>query len=139
MKKTGLVLAMATLLIVATVCATGSADAASGSESSFPSISEIFSTVQWPEYDFWADASTLFSAEVLGQIGSYLVDLGSFIINDTFLSDLGNLSMESFSGDEGYVNIFVLICLVIAIICILAAVGSYLANRKTFAKARKES
>ena len=68
MKKTGLVLALATVFIVATVCATGGVDAASESDSSFPSASEILSTVQWPDYNFQTfldDAKVMFSAEMI--------------------------------------------------------------------------
>ncbi len=142
MKKTGLVLALA-VVFVAAICATGSVDASGASDSAgFPSVSEIFSTVEWPDYgfsDFMDDAKTAFSAEMFGQIASYFGDLVSFVVNDTFLGNLKDVSEESFTGDAGYVNIFVLICTVIALICILGAVLSYLVNRKTFIKARKQA
>ena len=141
MKKTGLVLALA-VVFVAAICATGSVDASGASDSaSFPSVSEIFSTVEWPDYgldDFFADAGVVFSAEMFGQIATYFGNLVTFIAEDTFLGDLANVSEESFTGDTGYVNIFVLICTVIALICVLGAVLSYLMNRKTFSKARKK-
>ena len=141
MKKTGLVLALA-VVFVAAICATGSVDASGASDStSFPSVSEIFSTVEWPDYgfdNFIEDAGVVFSAEMFGQIASYFGELVSFIMEDTFLGDITNVSADSFSGDEGYVNIFVLVCTVIAVICILGAVLSYLMNRKTFSKARKQ-
>ena len=96
MKKTGLVLALATLFIVATVCATGSVDAASGSESSFPSASEILSTVEWPDYSFQTfldDAKIMFSAGaavlILGLAGIILTSFFKFVGgNDGFIIPL---------------------------------------------------
>ncbi|MBO5669026.1 MAG: hypothetical protein J6R75_01515 [Candidatus Methanomethylophilaceae archaeon] len=140
MKKTGLVLALATLFIVATVCATGSVDAASGSESSFPSASEILSTVEWPDYSFQTfldDAKIMFSAEMMGQVFTYIGDLFSFLGEETFLAEPTTVQPDSFTGDAGYINIFVAICLGIAFICIFGAIIAYLANRGTFKKARK--
>jgi len=140
MKKTGLVLALATVFIVATVCATGGVDATSESDSSFPSASEILSTVQWPDYSFQTfldDAKVMFSAEMMGQISDYVSDLFKFLKEETFLAEPTNVQPDAFTGDAGYINTFVAVCLCIAIICILGAVIAYLANRGTFKKARK--
>lgn len=139
MKKTGLVLALALVFVVAGVCATGSTDAYASDGSGFPSVSEIFSTVEWPDYSFSTfmdDFKTMFSAEMWSQIALYFNELKDFIILDTFLGDLANVSGESFTGENAYVNIFVLICVVIAIICVFGALFAYLANRKTFNRAR---
>ena len=141
MKKTGLVLALAIVFMATAVCATGSADVSAASDSSFPSVSEIFSTVEWPDYGFdtfLEDAGVVFSAEMWGGITTYVGDLVGFLVEDTFLGDLTNVSKEQFTGDTGYVNVFVLICTIIALVCIFGAVFSYVSNRKTFSKSRKK-
>ena len=142
MKKTGLVLALAIVFMTSAICVTGSTDAYAASDSGFPSVSEIFSTVEWPDYgfdNFLEDASVVFSVDMWKQIFTYIGDLGTFIVEDTFLGTLTNVTEEQFTGDSAYVNIFVLICTIIALIRIFGAVISYLVNRKTFTKARKQA
>ena len=142
MNKTGLVLTLTAICLAVMVCSTGSVDAASEStEVTFPSMSEIFSTLELPDYSFQTfldDAKTVFSADMIEQMGTYLGHLIGFITEDTFLADIGSIDSETFTGNNGYVNIFVLLCVIIASICILGALITYFANRKTFRNARKQ-
>lgn len=139
MKKTGLVLTTVAVCLVAAICVTGSADAATESSSaSFPSVSEIFSTIQFPDYTFETfmnDFQYVFSSDMMSEMGTYLGHLGTFLVEDTFLG--GDPDSSSFSTDDGYVNIFVLLALIIAILCVIGAVITYLVNRKTYRKARE--
>lgn len=134
-----LVMPMVVILTVATVCMAGSAYGDGGGQApEFPSIGEIFSTIEFPDYTFQTfldDVGYVFSPEMLGNIGNHLGGLFDYIGTETFLSDLGNVS-AAFEGDNAYINIFFLLALLIALVCVLGALVTYLSNRKTFQKNR---
>ena len=105
-------------------------------EPEFPSMDRIFDTVEPPDYSFdrfVSDFQTMFSESMFRQMANYTGDLFGFLMNDTFIGGNG-----SFSGAESYINIFVLACLIIAVICVLGAFISYFANRSTFVKRRND-
>lgn len=135
MNRTGLVVAVLAACLVVTVGAAGEVDAASPS---FPTVSEIFDTITLPDYTFQTfldDTATVFSEGMVSNMSTYTSGLIDYLRTETFLS--GEESASSFSGEAGYVNIFLVICILIAIVCILGAVITYIANRKTYGKARK--
>ena len=138
---------LALVITIALIAACGvlvADDASAAEESSspeFPSFKEIIDTVEFHEYSldrFLNDTQTIFSAESFKQMGDYGGDLIDFIVNDTFVGNIGsgNLS-ESFSSGN-YINYFVLACFIIAIVCVLGAFISYFLNRKTFMMEREE-
>ena len=108
----------------------------------FPSIDRIIDTYQPPDYSIERlidDAQTIFSPEMFTQIKNYGGDLISFIAEDTFFADIGSSKLsEDFSGTGDYINIFVLACLIIAIVCVVGALLSYLRNRDTFSMRRED-
>ena len=125
MKSTwALVLSVGLIVMAAVVVADESSAAPE-----FPSVDEIFSTVQAPNYSFdrfVSDAQTMFSESMFRQMGDYGGNLISFIAEDTFVADIGSGNLaDSFTGGN-YINIFVLVCFIIAIICVLGALISRL-------------
>ncbi|MGN1044989.1 MAG: hypothetical protein ACI4Q9_03430 [Candidatus Methanomethylophilaceae archaeon] len=135
MNRTGLVVAVLAACFIVTVGAAGEADAASPS---FPSVSEIFDTITLPDYTFQTfidDTATVFSENMINNMVTYTSGLIDYLTTETFLS--GEPEASSFTGDAGYVNIFLVLCIVIAVVCILGAMITYIANRKTYGKARK--
>ena len=141
MKKTGLVLTLAVAFIAIAACPASDADASEASNGDFPSISEIFSTIDWPDYGFdtfMDDAKIVLSMEMWNHISTYLGELVNFIVEDTFIGKPFDISEEQFTGDTWYVNVFMLLCIIIAIVCILGALYSYFVNRDTFHNSRKK-
>ena len=139
MKSTwALVLSVGSLVAAAVIVS----DESSAAAPEFPSVDEIFSTVQAPNYSFdrfVSDFQTMFSEKMLRSMLNYGGDLINFIINDTFVADIGNGNLsEDFSGPKSYINIFVLACFIIAIICILGAILSYVHNRDIYTINREE-
>ena len=138
---------LALVITIALIAACGvlvadDASAAEGSSSSeFPSFKEIIDTVKFPEYSldrFVNDTQTMFSAEMFKQMGDYGGNLIDFIVDDTFVGNIGSGNMsESFSSGN-YINYFVLACFIIALVCVLGAFISYFLNRKTFMMEREE-
>lgn len=104
----------------------------------FPSLNDIISTIQPPDYSldkFIEDAQYMFSPEMFSMMGSFGGSLVAFVTEDTFLAHLNDGTIgEQFNGN--YINVFILICLIIAVICVLGAVCSYAKNRKVFRKIR---
>ena len=133
MKSTwALVLSVGLIVMAAVVVADESSAAPE-----FPSVDEIFSTVQAPNYSFdrfVSDFQKMFRSMM--NYGGNLID---FIANDTFVADIGsgNLS-DSFNGPQSYINIFVLACFIIAVVCILGAVLSYVHNRDIYMRNRED-
>ena len=138
MKSTwALVLSVGLIVMAAVVVADESSAAPE-----FPSVDEIFSTVQAPNYSFdrfVSDFQTMFSEKMFRSMMNYGGNLIDFIANDTFVADIGsgNLS-DSFNGPQSYINIFVLACFIIAVVCILGAVLSYVHNRDIYLRNRED-
>ena len=142
MKSTLALVITIALIAACGVLAADEASAAEGSSSpEFPSFKEIIDTVKFPEYSldrFVNDTQTMFSAEMFKQMGDYGGNLIDFIVDDTFVGDIGSGNMsESFSSGN-YINYFVLACFIIALVCVLGAFISYFLNRKTFMMEREE-
>ena len=132
----------ALVLTVAALAVSGAFIADEASAAQFPSVDEILDTYNPPNYSidrFMDDTRTVFSPAMFKQMADYGGDLISFIVHDTFFADIGsdNLS-DDFSGKASYINIFVLACLIIAIICVLGAFISYMKNRDTFFRHRED-
>ena len=128
-------------LAVFTAGSLGLADVSSA-EPEPPTFNEIIDTIQPPDYSmdrFISDTQTMFSESMLRQMGTYASGLISFICNDTFIGHIfDGKAADSFEGDTNYINLFVLACVIIALICVLGAFASYMKNRKTFFKYREE-
>lgn len=125
-------------IAITAVCCIGISDESSAAE--FPSADEIIDTVDFPDYsfdDFVEGAKYMFSDEMIKSMADYGTNLITFVSEDTFVKDIGegNVSGDSFTGN--YINIFVLLCLIIAIICVLSAVIGYIRNRNTYLKSRE--
>ena len=110
---------------VAFVCLAAVPDESSAAE--FPSVQEIFSTVELPDYSidtFINDVRTLIDSGVLEKNMSYLSGMVDYFQENTFLN-------PDYVEPEGgsMVNTFFIICLAICTLCILGAVCSYIYNK----------
>ncbi len=133
---------LALVLSIAVIAACGVLIAdESSAQPEFPSFNEIVQEFRFPAYSFdrfVSDAQTMFSESMFRQMGDYGGNLISFIAEDTFVADIGSGNLaDSFTGGN-YINIFVLVCFIIAIICVLGALISYAVNRKTFLMERED-
>ncbi|NLL95074.1 MAG: hypothetical protein GX224_04910 [Thermoplasmatales archaeon] len=114
------------VLTLAVLCLAAVALFASGdAEAAAPTIDEVFSTVNFPDYgvaDFFEDLFGLGSA--LADTGSALSSYTDFIMNETFFNpDIGLSTLASK---------FFLVCFVVMIVCILMAVVSLLWYKREY-------
>ena len=130
----------ASVLTVAVIAFAAICIADDSSAAQFPSIDEITSTINAPDYSvdrFFSDVKYMFSADMLKSMVDYGSNLITFLKEDTFLGHIGSGDVkESFTSN--YLNIVVLLCFIIAAICILGAFISYFVNRKTFFRLRED-
>ena len=122
MRKTAAValVAMAALLFIAAVPSEASA-------SEPPSLGDVFSTVELPDYSFdtfMEDFGTVFSPQMAGDAVHYVSEMFTYLTTDTFLDS----SYQGGFGDS-YVNVFLAICLLLIVLCIIGAVVAYLRYR----------
>lgn len=126
-------------LVVVAAPALCLADVSSAEPSSFPSIGEILSTVQPSGYSidtFVHDVQYMFSSEMLANMADYGGKLVTFVTQDTFYGQIGNGDLSA-QFENNYINLFVLLCSVIAVICILGAVISLIKNRGVYKENRE--
>ncbi len=97
----------------------------SGDLSAAPSVGDVFSTVEFPDYgigDFFSDLFGIGSA--FSNSGSALGSFTDFIMNDTFFNpDVGLSTLAS---------VFFLVCLIIMVACILLALVSLLKYKREY-------
>ncbi len=132
--------AMVLTVALITTCGVIAADESSAAPE-FPSVGEIIDTFEPPDYSidrFISDTQMVFSESMFRQMFEYGGDLINYIIEDTFIADIGSGDLSSSFDSDHYLNFLVLACFIIAIVCVLGAFISWGVNRHTFGMNRED-